>query len=306
MNAIAIVASVLMLALTRAEIIERMRAPVITQADGMIKVYASCPEDMRREFQSPVARFAADTVSTLWSGIAKRPERYRKPAIIVYVGDIRTNNAEVVVRADTNSVPQVTRLYLKAPGFADLSRFRMELVKAFYRTVEKRELSDDAAIDAYRAADPRLRIADERMKFEDWFVRGKGDYEEGLRMMRRIIEPGFASQRDVLIFASRLYLYPPEYDLKFLNRYHQLSFREALALSDQDPTIRLMAALKVQTLPVFGGGRGDELSAAMYGYMNFLNELAKGDMERDELRSLLDEADLKLNLALEKARKERR
>ena len=40
-----------LLALTRAEIIERMRAPVVTQADGMVQVFADCPEDMRRELE---------------------------------------------------------------------------------------------------------------------------------------------------------------------------------------------------------------------------------------------------------------
>ena len=54
-----------MLALTRAEIVQRMRAPVVTQAEGLVRVFANCPEDMRREFQSPVARFAAETVYSL-------------------------------------------------------------------------------------------------------------------------------------------------------------------------------------------------------------------------------------------------
>lgn len=302
----AVIACCLSLALTRAEIIERMRAPVITQADGMVRVFASCPDDMRREYQTPVSRFAADTVKALWRGVAKRPLRYRKPTIIVHVGDVRTNDTDVIVRTDTNAVPAVTRLYLVAPGFTDLVRFRMELVKAFYRTVEGRELSDSEATAAYRAANPQLRVEDERNKLEEWFVNGKGDFEEGLRRMRKIVEPGFASRRDVLIFASRLYLYPPEYDLKFLGRYRQLSFGEALALADEDPTIRLMAAVKRDMLPVFGGGRGDALTAAVYGYVKFLDELAKGESDRDELRALLDDADVKLNLAFEKARKENR
>ena len=42
--------SLALLALTRAEILERFKAPVVTQSDGLVKVYANCPEDMRREF----------------------------------------------------------------------------------------------------------------------------------------------------------------------------------------------------------------------------------------------------------------
>ena len=67
--------SLALLALTRAEIIERFKAPVVTQADGLVRVFADCPEDMRREFQSPIARFAADTVQTLYQGLAKKPVR---------------------------------------------------------------------------------------------------------------------------------------------------------------------------------------------------------------------------------------
>ena len=68
-----LLAGLVLMALTRAEIIERFRSPVVTQADGLVKVYADCPEDMRREFQSPIARFAADTVQTLYQGLAKSP-----------------------------------------------------------------------------------------------------------------------------------------------------------------------------------------------------------------------------------------
>ena len=53
------------MALTRAEILERFRAPVVTQADGLVKVYADCPDDMRREYQGPIGSFAAETVKTL-------------------------------------------------------------------------------------------------------------------------------------------------------------------------------------------------------------------------------------------------
>ena len=68
-----VLTTALLLALSRAEIIERFKAPVVTQSDGLVKVYANCPEDMRREFQTPIARFAADTVQMLYQGLAKKP-----------------------------------------------------------------------------------------------------------------------------------------------------------------------------------------------------------------------------------------
>ena len=295
--------AIVLLALTRAEIIERMRAPVVTQASGLVQVYAGCPEDMRREYQSPVARFAAETVAALYRGLRRRPERFQRPGIIVHIGDVRTNLTDVVARASTNGAGVVTRIYLKSPGFADLSRFRLEVVKAFYRGVEHRELSDAEAVAAYRSADPALRIADERARLEDW-LRGRPTGltdEEGLALMRKIIEPGKASPRDVLVFASRLFLYPPGYDLRFAGSHDCLSFREALALAGTDPRVRLVALVKSREIPLFGGGRGESLAAAADAYRVFLEELAKGDRTAEELRALLDAADVKLNVAYEEA-----
>ena len=36
-------AAILLFALTRAEIIERLKAPPITDMDGLVQVYADCP-----------------------------------------------------------------------------------------------------------------------------------------------------------------------------------------------------------------------------------------------------------------------
>ena len=55
-----LLAVIALLALTRAELVARMKAPVLTMTEGLVKVYADCPEDMRRDYQMPVARFAAD------------------------------------------------------------------------------------------------------------------------------------------------------------------------------------------------------------------------------------------------------
>lgn len=291
------------LALTRAEIVERFKAPVVTQAEGLVQVFANCPEDMRREYQSPIARFAADTVYALYGGVRKRPVRFRRPGIVIHVGDVRTNLTEVVSRVSTNADRVVSRIYVKSPGSADLDRLRTEVVKAFYRSVENVELPDADAVLAYRRAVPALRIADERQRLELW-LRGRGDVtddEEGLRLMRKVFAPGQASRRDVLIFASRLYLYPPWHDMRFAGRLDCLSFREAITCAKVDPFVRIVAAVKSKELPVFGGGRSEELTAAALSYREFLLALARGETEEVELAKLLDDADVKLNVAFEQA-----
>ena len=290
-----------LLALTRAEIIERMRAPVVTQADGMVQVFADCPEDMRREFQSPVARFAAETVKTLSRGLSIKMERRRQPGIVIHVGDVRTNVADVIARAVTNDTRVFTRIKVPAPAYADLERFRLEVVKAFFRCERSQEISDAEAVRSYRSADPVLRIEDERLALEDWFCRGRGSDEEGFRLMRKILKPGFASRRDVLLFASRLYLYPPHYDLRFADGSDVLSFRDAVALARKDPLVRLVAAVRANSLPVFGGGRGRQLADAADAYRIFLLELAGGKSDDTRLLDILDEADIRLNIAYEKS-----
>jgi len=297
-----VLATVLLFALTRAELIERFKAPVITQADGYIKVYASCPEDMRREFQSPIASFAADTFKTLRQGTAAKLPRVQEPRLLIHVGDVRTNLPEVVTRVVTNSECVVTRLYVKSPAYADLYRFKLEIIKAFFRVTEGRELDDQAAVAAYRKADPEFRVQDIRLKLERWIVLGEGDDEEGLDLMRKVIKPGVASQRDVLIFASRLFLYPPQADLRFADRYGSLSFREAIDVVGSDPLVRDCASAKAAEMPVFGGGRGPKMLRAAYGYMAFLLKLAEEDAEREELIELLDAADKQLEEAMEEAR----
>ena len=291
---------VALLALTRAEIIERMNAPVITQAEGMVQVYAYCPEDMRREYQSPVARFAAETVQTIRRGHSIKAVRRGSPGIVIHIGDVRTNVSEVVARAVTNDTRVFTRIKVRAPAYADLQRLRLEVVKAFFRCERAQELSDEEARRAYRSADPVLRIEDERIALEEWFCKGRGSAEEGFRLMRKILKPGFASRRDVLLFASRLFLYPPQYDLKFGDGSDVVSFRDAVDLARRDPLVRLVAALRANSLTVFGGGRGHRLAEAADAYRMFLLALARGEKPREELLEMLDEADIRLNIAFEK------
>ena len=297
-----ILSTVLVMALTRAEILERFRAPVVTQADGLVQVYADCPEDLRREYQSPIASFAAETVKTLYQGQVKKPVRFDRAGILIHIGDVRTNVTEVTSQASTNDNRVITRIRVKAPGYADLYRLRLEIVRAFFRSTEKREVTEAEAVAAYRKGDPVLRVFDERMKLEDWLAgRGTRDDEEGIRLMRRVFEPGKSSPRDILIFASRLYLYPPQYDIRFLGRFDRLSFREAVRFGRRDPIVRLVAHRKALELPVLGGGRSPELTAAANAYQTFLFELAKGEKDEKELKKLLYAADEQLNVAYEKS-----
>ena len=296
-------ATVLVMALTRAEILERFRAPVVTQADGLVKVYADCPEDMRKDYQGSIGSFAAETVRTLYQGLAKKPVRFERPGIIIHIGDVRTNVTTVTSVVSTNLDRVVSRIYVTAPGYADLYRLRLEIVQAFFRSVEKREVTEQVAVAAYRKGNPVLRVQDERMKLEDWLAgRGTKDDEEGLRMMRRVFEPGKSSPRDVLIFASRLYLYPPQYDIRFLGRFDRLSFREAVKLARTDPLVRVVAYQKSFDMPVFGGGKSPELASAANAYREFLLAFAKGGTEEKGLLALLDAADEQLNVAFEKSR----
>lgn len=292
-----LLASILLLSLTRAEIIERMRAPVVTQADGLVQVFASCPEDMRREYQMPIASFAAETVKSLYRALAMRPGRFSKPGIIIHVGSVRTNTAEVVAKTDGTAR---TRIYVKAPGYADIERLRVEIVKAFYLAVKGEKLDDDGAARAYRRSRPHLRIADDRMELERW-IRGEGgDDERALSQMRKILKPGEASERDVLVFASRLFLYPETFDQRFCGRFECVSFRDAVALAGEDARIRAVARRKADEVVVIGGGRGEAMSAAAAAYREFLLALARSEKE-EKLSELLEAADVKLNVAFEGA-----
>ena len=299
--------ALLLLALTRAEIVQRMRAPVMTQAEGLVRVYADCSEDVRREFQHPVASFASDTAAAMYRGLSMKPMRFASPGVIVHIGDVRTNDTRVISKVSRSDGQVVTRIYLKNPATADLARFRIEIVKAFMRSVKGDEISDDEAVTVYRRTDPRMRIADNRERLERWLsgkpsLGGKvEDDEEMIGLMRKIIEPGHASRRDVLTFASRLFLYPRSLDEKFAGRYDVLSFRDAVRFAKIDPRVRLRAFPKADEMLIFGGGRGDEMSIASQRYFAFLRELARGERSEDELFRMLDSADAALSAALEKA-----
>ena len=147
-----------------------------------------------------------------------------------------------------------------------------------------------------------MRIADERDGLERWIDGEGGDDEYNLALMRRILKPGEATRRDVLVFASRLFLYPETFDQKFCGKYECVSFKDAIVLSKEDARIRLVARRKADEVVVIGGGRGEALADAAASYRAFLLALA-GGAEKEKLEELLDAADVNLNVAFEAAKK---
>jgi hypothetical protein len=304
-----IVLAILVLALTRAEILQRMRSPVVRQADGLIKVYAHCPEDMRREFQQPIARFASETVGALYSSLSIKPVKFDNALIALYVGDVRTNDNTVITKVRDTQSGRRSNIYIFSPGYADLDRLRLEIVKAFFRAVKNEDISDETALKVYRRTDPKARIKEDRESLERWLKGEKGDDgsdmddEAYLKLLRKVLEPGKASRRDILVFASRHFLYPKTFDSPFLGRYHSVSFRDAVSLAKKDYAIRLCAYDKAGEMILFGGGRGELMSESSRLYWRFLIELAKYQKSEKELLSLLDEAESKLCQALEESQK---
>lgn len=307
-----LLAAILFFALTRAEIVQRMKAPVNTQADGLVKVYAYCDEDMRREFQGPIGSFAGELMARLYASQKLKSRRFASPGIIIQVGNERTNITDVVTRVVTNDSQVVTRLYLQSPGTVDLERFRLELIRGFFRSVKNSELSLEEARERLLEIDPRYRVNSLRSKIDAWLKgdrAAKGDDktdeewdEEHLALMRRVIEPGFAAPQDVLVFASRLYLYPRYFDEKFLDGSDVVSFRDAVKLAKIDPRVGILAHFKAIELPILGGGRGEKLDAAAEAYARFLRALAAGEKTDKELYEMLENADKLLQLTWEMAK----
>ena len=298
-------ASFVVLALTRAEIIERFRAAPVTKVEGLVQVVADCPADMRKEFQTPVAGFVADICRTLYRAEKIKETKFDMPGIVVYLGDVRTNVTDVVVRTKTRDDGTVfTRLYLPAPGFADIAKLRRESTKAFYLAVKGERLDDATADQALRAADPELRAAEEYALLAKWLAGEPvaADDEQLLKLSRSVLRPGIARPEDVTRFASRLFIYPEAYSSPFCGRYYSCSLREAISLAKQDARIRFLAYAKSPQIVAYGGGRGEKLSDAALAYSEFLRELAAYRKTEAELTALLDDADTKLNVAMEEAR----
>ena len=241
----------------------------------------------------------------LWREIADRiqPDEYFRSTVCSLYYD--TGDFELI-RHSIEAPIFKEKLRLRSYGVPDEDgEVFVELKKKFKGVVYKRriKLTEAEAEAMYRRGDPVLRIADERQQLEDWLA-GRGnlkDDEMGLKLMRKIIEPGRASRRDVLTFASRLFLYPPVHGLRFQGGADCLSFRDAVKFAKIDPSVRMMAALKAKTLPIFGSGHGADMTAAVYAYEAFLIELAKCEKSEQELKQMLYAADEKLNIAFERA-----
>lgn len=287
------VVALLLLALTPAQMLERLKAPPITTVEGLVQVYANCPADMRREYQMPVSDFVSDVCRSLYRVRSIQPRRFPEPGLVVYLGDSTTNDTTVGVRvARRDHGGAVTRLYLPAPGHADLEKVRVEAARAFVRAVEGRELGEDEARRLVRSANPKLKVDDEYEEIASW-MRGErtDDDERYLKLARSVLEPGVAREADVLRFASRLYLYPASYDQPFCGRLTGCSFRDAVKLAKEDRTVREAALAKTAEMLVLGGGRGERMKAASAAYALFLAELAKGDLADERLCRLLEVAD---------------
>ena len=294
-----LLASILLFALTRAEIIERFRTPPVTHLDGLVQVFADCPTDMRREYQSPVASFVSEICETLYRTQMIKPRRFADPGIVVHIGSTRTNVTDVIVSVDTRgNGMRFTRIRLPAPGYSDKDAIRLATVKAFFLAVNNEEIDDKTALARLRSTDSELRVADERAELAQW--RERGEFAEGrddeyyLKQLRSVLAPGVASREDVLTFASRLRLYPEFYGLPFCGRYESLSFDEVIDLAKDDFVVRLAAVRKVTEILLYGGGRGDKMNVAVQAYGRFLTEVARGEKSPDELRKMLAEAEMKL------------
>ena len=61
--------------------------------------------------------------------------------------------------------------------------------------------------------------------------------------------------------------------------------------------------LKAPQVVLYGGGRGEELAAAAEAYSKLLFEMARGEKPTEELLEMLEDADIKFDIALEEARK---
>lgn len=292
--------------LSRAELVERMRTPPMTRSHGLVQVFANCPADMRDEFHSPVARFVSKTCDSLYASTTNTPTQFSSAGIMVFIGDGRTNDASVVSRAYSRKDGTFyTRIYLPSPEYSDLEKFRIEIARAFILAVEKREISADKAVALLRDLDPKKRVDNKYDEIEKW-LRGEpveSDDEEVLKLMRSVLQPGVARQSDVLRFASRLYLHAPLFNFPLAGKYHTCSFRQAVDLVKVDMTVRYLAYKKAPLLIAYGGGRSKELADAAQAYYNFLFELGRAKKDREELLDMLEAAEIKLNIALEEARK---
>ena len=294
--------AILFAALTRAELIDRFRAPRIVQVNGLVQVRADCGPDMRREFQLPIAGFAADICRRLYAAENLRERHFAEPGIVIVIGDVITNVTNVVSRSETRSDGTLwTRILVPSPGYADREVLTRSVTKGYYRAVHSQDLRDDEATERFRATFPELKVEDDYRRLEEWYAgkRGKEDDEEYLKLQRSVLQPGVASKHDVEIFASRLFLFPEFFDQPFVGLFDCVSFREAIKMARLDPRIRYAAHLKVPEVVLYSGGRGVKMSAAGLAFAEFLKDLFAYKKSEAELSAELDIAETLLKGVVE-------
>lgn len=293
------IASILLLALTRAEIIDRMKAPPITVVQGLVSVYGDCGKERRRTFQQPIAMFAGDVCRDLYQKNSLKESRFPEPRIVIHIGDSEGGETNVVTHVSRRDGDKPRfKILLPSPAHSDMDALRLAVVRGFCLAVLDKEL-DDAGANAFcRSLDPVLRAEDDLAKLDAWRDEGAVDAETSdedmLKEMRKVHVPGRILKSELRSFASRLYLLPGFHRHRFAGKYECVSFREAIGVREEDPRIRLAAYRKIPELIIHGGGHGEEMDAAVAAYCEFLNKLAIGTDEARLLEAMLDVADRKL------------
>lgn len=291
-------ATILFLALTRAEIIERMRTPPVTMVQGLVSVYADCDSAQRREFQHPIASFAADVCRTLYSGLGLHERKFDHPGIVISVGDLRTPETNVTSVVKLRDGQRYLKIALPSPAYSDREALRIAVARGFFLAVKGEELDSLTVRKTLRTIDPRLRAGDRLNELKLWREEGVSesalDDEEFLKIMRTVHIPGVPLAAEVRIFASRMYLYPDNFRWPFAGRYESLSLRDAIKVRHRDPRVRLAALNKITETVAYGGGRGEEMDRVVEGYCGFLKSLAAGKDNDEALYSMLDELENRL------------
>ncbi|MBO5643110.1 MAG: hypothetical protein J6S51_03795 [Kiritimatiellae bacterium] len=295
--------ALLLAALSRADLVERFRAAPVLKCDGLIEVSGMCPVDIRREFQLPVASRASTICKNLYDALGIKQRKFSRPAIVIFLGS--QNSTNTFVKSSFQNRADGTKylaINLLSPGSADMEIFQREITKGFLFAINSQKASDAQVEKILRLADPNKRLDDEYAEIAAW--REKGIYKDGktdedyLKLMRRVKNPGFARQEEVLDFSSRLMLYPPQFAMPFCEKYRALTFGEAINLAELDVKIRYAAWVKSSELLVFGAGRGDKFTDMVKSYSEFLRALASYTLSKRELTAMLEKAESKLKEVL--------
>jgi hypothetical protein len=290
--------------LSRADWIERLKAPSVIKNEGLIEVSGFCDPQVRSEFQLPVAANASRICDELCDELKIKPVKYKKSRIFIVLGDNLTTNNEVSVsysKLDSGEI--YAKIRLPSPGYADIEKFSREVSRAFFTAINNRTISDSELEVLLRNANPALRLDDDYKALDDWSKKGiyrKGWTDEDyLKLLRKVKKPGSYRKEDVLVFSSRLYLYPEHFAEPFCGTYFLCTFKDAIKYAKIDINVRKAALAKSSELLVFGSGRGDKFAKMAKSYSNFLLALASGKASESVLEEILKIADRQLNEVME-------